>query len=397
MKVAIVRQRYVAYGGAERFVARFVDELIRRGHEVHIFTHRWISEQEGLPGVVFHRVFLLPGGSFFRLVSFAVFSHLAIRKENFDIVHSFERIFTQDIYRAGDGCHREWLNQRRKMLSVWGRIRIWLNPFHWATLLMERHIYTSRRTGMIIANSNRGKEEMIRHYQTPPEKIEVVYNGVDLQRFHPENCGRYRDKIRRQWGIDDKDFMLLFAGSGFERKGLAVLIQAAGMLRRHYLSSPFKVVIAGHGNRERYLKLAKEEGIAGDLLFIGAQGNMEQIYAAGDIFVFPTLYDPFANVCLEAMASGLAVITTRINGISELMTGPLASLVIEEACDVKRIADLMFQLSDPLFRAQTGRQSREAAERFPEEGQFEKIFSLYTRVRKERTNIPPPCDERSFV
>lgn len=383
MKVAIVRQRYVAHGGAEQFISRFVGELVRQGHEAHIFTHRWISGQETLPGVVFHRVFLLPGGAFFRLVSFAVFSHLAIRREDFDIVHSFERILTADIYRAGDGCHREWLNQRRKILSLWGKMRSWLNPFHWATLLIEKQIYTSRKTRMIIANSQRGKEEIIRHYKTSPEKIEVVYNGVDLQRFHPDNFGRYRDETRRQWGIDDKDFVVLFAGSGFERKGLSALIQAAGLLRRRYLLSPFKVVIAGRGRRERSLKLAKKEGIAGELLFVGTQRNMEQVYAAGDVFVLPTLYDPFANVCLEAMASGLAVITTRINGASELMTGPLAPFVIVEAYDIERIADLMFQLSDPSFRAQIGQRSREVAERFPEEGQFEKIFSLYNKGKEK--------------
>src|SRR3989338_8983700 len=224
MKIAIIRQRYVAYGGAENVVSQFVEELVRQGHTVHVFANRWKVKDEEPKGVVFHHVPLLAWGSFLKLISFALFCRLQVRKGSFDVVHSFERTLRQDIYRAGDGCHREWLHQRQKRLSPFKKILILLNPFHWATLFIERRIFTGGRTKKIIANSNRGKEEIIRRYGTSPSKIEVIYNGVDLSRFHPSNREKYRNKIRSQFRIDEKELVVLFVGSGFERKGLQFLI-----------------------------------------------------------------------------------------------------------------------------------------------------------------------------
>lgn len=373
MKIAVVRQRYVSHGGAENVLSHFVGELIRQGHAVHVFASQWKEDRGESAAVVVHRVPVLPGGSFFRLVSFAFFSWLAIRKEKFDMVFSFERILYQDIYRAGDGCHREWLHQRR--LSPLKRALVRLNPFHWASLLIEKQIYTGNRVKKIIANSRRGKEEIIRHYGTPSEKIEVIYNGVDLIRFHPANRERYRDTIRSHFGVDSSQLLLLFVGSGFERKGLGFLIEAAGILKRRLPS--FKLLVAGKGDRLAYLKMARRVGIENEILFIGTFKEIPQLYAAGDLLVLPTLYDPFANVCLEGMAAGLPVITTRMNGASELLEGPLASLVLEEPFDTEGLAKIILTVADRDHRTELGHLSRRVAERFPEKTHFDRLISVY--------------------
>jgi len=372
MKIAVIRQRYVSHGGAERVVSHFISALIREGHTVHLFASRWDPANEASPSIIFHRVPVMPGGSFFKLVSFAFFSRLKIRGEKFDLVFSFERTLCQDIYRAGDGCHREWLRQRR--LSGSKKLLVGLNPFHRAALWIEKKIYTGSRVKKIVANSRRGKEEIIRHYGTPPEKIEVIYNGVDLDRFHPSHRTKFRDSIRARFGIGPDPLVLLFVGSGFERKGLDCLIEAAALLRERVPS--FKLLVAGKGNEALYLQKARRAGIENDLCFTGPFKEIAQLYAAADLMALPTRYDPFANVCLEAMASGLPVITTRINGASEILEGPLASLILEQAGDAEGLAKMILGMTGRERRAELGRLSRRAAERFPEKAHFDRLISV---------------------
>lgn len=372
MKIAVIRQRYVSHGGAEKVLSHFIAALIREGHTVHLFASRWNPGSEAASSIIFHRVPVLPGGSFFRLVSFAFFTWLKIRRGNFDLVFSFERTLGQDIYRAGDGCHREWLRQRRP--SGPKRVLVGLNPFHRAMLWIEKKIYTGNRTRKIISNSQRGKEEIIRHYGTAAGKIEVIYNGVDLDRFHPSHRDLFRDQVRSRFGIGPDTLLLLFVGSGFERKGLDALIEAAALLREKIPS--FKLFVAGKGNEAAYLQKGRRAGIEEHLCFTGPFKEIAQLYAAADLMVLPTRYDPFANVCLEAMACGLPVITTRMNGASEIMEGPLASLILEEADDAGGLAKIIVEAADRERRIELSRLSRKAAERFPEKAHFDRLISV---------------------
>ena len=376
MKIAIVRQRYVAHGGAERIIARFVEHLVKNGHQVTLFAHQWDRgdwADQVISGVALHRVPMLPWGSFFRLVSFAFFAKRALCQRRFDLIFSFERTWHQDIYRTVDGCHREWLARRH--LSPFGKLHVAINPFHWAMCRIERQIFTAPRTRTIIANSQQVRNDILRHYGTPAARIEVVYNGVDLVRFHPANRDRYWRVVRSRYGIPEAAFLVLFVGSGFERKGLSTLIQAIGIVKRDMPEVAPHLLVAGRGKRDRYIKAAEAAGIAGEVRLAGAVKEVEQLYAAADLFVLPTRYDPFATVCLEAMASGLPVITTREVGASEILTGPLAPFVLGDADDVPACANLIERAwrSD---RALLGDVARKTAERFPVEQCFEKWVAL---------------------
>jgi UDP-glucose:(heptosyl)LPS alpha-1,3-glucosyltransferase len=139
MKIAVIRYKYVNYGGAEGFVDQYTNQLAKAGHEVHIFAHQW---ETGSPSNLHvHPVPAFKFNAFIRSLSFAWFAARAIRKENFDVVQSHERIFDQDIYRAGDGCHREWLEQRKKLLSPVKKFFLSLNPFHRLILFMEKRMF----------------------------------------------------------------------------------------------------------------------------------------------------------------------------------------------------------------------------------------------------------------
>ena len=129
MKIAIIRQKYASYGGAEKFSAQFIDRLAQLGFEVHVFAREW--KTSGHPNVHFHPISVNSKSSTLRLLEFNQEIERELSKYSFDLIQSHERTTFQDIYRAGDGCHKEWLAQRKKYYPIKGWLS-YLNPFHWA-------------------------------------------------------------------------------------------------------------------------------------------------------------------------------------------------------------------------------------------------------------------------
>ena len=253
MKIAVIRQKYVNYGGAEQFVSEYTTYLAEAGHEIHIFAHQWTPSVH--PNIRIHPVRTFTLNSFFRTLSFVWFAARAVRRESFDVVQSHERTWWQDVYRAGDGCHREWLERRSNYLSPLKKWSFRFNLFHQLTLKLEKHIFESGQCKKIIAISEMVKRDILRHYCLSAERVEVVYNGVRLDRFHPDNKRRYRDKLRKKIGVPGDVVMILFVGSGFERKGLEYLVRAVGLLG----CENWRLVLVGKGGWNRYLCSASKQ------------------------------------------------------------------------------------------------------------------------------------------
>ncbi len=378
MRIGIVRKRYVLYGGAERYVERLIKELIGRGNEVHIFANKWNDTNER---IIFHRVPIVGCLSFLKVLSFAFFADMKLRETKLDIIHSFERTFKQDVYRAGDGCHAEFLRQREKNLSFCKRWFIRLNPLHITTLFIEKRLFKRGNYKKIIANSNQVKEDIIKHYKVAPHDIVVIYNSVDLLEFNPEERDLHI-KERDIIGIDKDTLVLLFVGSGFERKGLAALIEAVGELNKR---RKIALLVVGKGRYRRYKRLAGRFGVEENIYFLGPQSNVKRFYLASDIFVLPSIYEPFSNACLEAMACGLPVITSRVNGVSELLEGDeeVRDLVIDEPRDSNEIVKKVTILFDEGKRRRIGKRCRDIASRLTIDENVQKTLEVYKEVTGE--------------
>ena len=336
MKIAMVRQRYTDFGGAERYTAALAQHLLDAGHEVHVFASEWSDKQDAPKNrtIVFHRVPVLKGLSVLEVVSFAVNARRLLRRERFDIIHSFERTLYQDVYRAGDGCHREWLVQRKQIDPWYKRILNRLNPLHIVLLAIEKRIFTEGNYRMIIANSERGKREIMHHYGVPSEKVQVIYNPVDPDRYRVDTPEESRIGLREFLAIPFTDQVLIFVGSGFRRKGLRATMEALSEL-----DPAIRLIVVGKDRLRPYRTLARRLGIEKRVHFTGPVVQPEQYYNAGDLFVFPTIYEPFSNVCLEAMTAGLPVVTSRINGASEVITEGQNGFIVEHPVDAHEIAD----------------------------------------------------------
>ncbi|MFQ5455983.1 MAG: glycosyltransferase family 4 protein [Nitrospirota bacterium] len=376
MKIAFIRKKYSPYGGAERYVNELARRLSMEGDQVFILANDWISDTE--TRMSFKKIPMIKGISFLETLSFALSAYIICRRMKFDIIQSNEKTLYQDIYRAGDGCHKEWLIQRLKVSPFLKRISVYLNPFHWLVLWIESRIFRQGHYKKIIANSKRGREEIIRHYNLPEEDISIVYNGVDIERFNPDNMGKYRDSIRKELSIGNEDIILLFIGSGFERKGLRYLIEALSVIKRGDVG----LLIIGKGNTGYYHRLAERLGIQKRIYILGKQPDTERYYAASDIFILPTLYDPFPNVCLEALASGLPVITSKISGASEIISKGIDGMIIDNPDDPDEIAQKISMIIDIEKRTGLRIAARKKAEQFTYKENIRQSLEIYKEIIK---------------
>jgi len=371
MKIAIIRQKFVLYGGAEQFVQGYIHQLAEAGHDIHIFANQWTPSSH--PNIHLHHVPSFKFNAFIRTLSFAWFSARAVKNKSFDIIQSHEKTWKQDVYRAGDGCHKEWLEQRKRFLPALKRFSLSFNPFHWLILKLEKTMFESGQCKKFIAISQMVKNDILKHYRCPQENISVVYNGVNLKRFHPGN--ENRQSIRKELGITESTVLILFVGSGFERKGLKHLLQATQYLR----SEDWRLVIMGKGKWNKYLQFAPKN-LRSRIIHREPVPEIEKYYSAADLFALPSIYEPFGNANLEALATGLPVITSRHCGAADIIQHRLNGLIVENPESPKEIADNINTLFDPILRQSMSQNARTLAENFSPKKNTREMLKTYQEV-----------------
>ncbi len=383
MKIALIRKSYTPYGGAEKYLSRLVAGLCSYGHEVHILAKHWAELPDLNTRVYFRPLKVISSVSFLESLTFAIAVYRVVQQEEFDVVHSFDRTFGQDIYRAGDGCHREWLKQRKK-IEPWVKVKInYLNPNHLAILYLEKKLFKSPYLKYVIANSQRGKMEIIRYYGLPERKIKVVYNGVDLRQFDPTSVQQKRQVGREKWGFKKDDLVFLFIGSGFERKGLPFLLQALPLLDKKV-----KLLVVGKNGLQRYRDYCHRLGVRERVLFLGPQKDVEIFYGISDFFVLPSIYEPFSNACVEALACGLPVITSQINGAAELIKEEENGLLIRDPTNSWEIKEKLQEALKIWGRGGYRERIREISPLTTIESNIQDILSIYAKVSEsKRKNV----------
>jgi UDP-glucose:(heptosyl)LPS alpha-1,3-glucosyltransferase len=355
VKIALVIEKFSPAGGAERACANLARGLISHGHEVHVFARK----VDDFPGIHAH---VVAGNGRFPHAAFADASRRMLSGATYDIIHSFTRTACQDILRLGGGTHIEYLNQTDAVYSPLGRLWRRIRPKERVELRLERESLAPEASRKIVAVSARVKDEVMRHYGVPDEKIAVIPNGVDGNAFKPSD--EARRLIRNQLGLEEQDYALLFVGTGFKRKGLEFAIAAVDRV------PSARLVVAGEGRAASHPRV----------LMLGRRTDVAHLYAAADAFLFPTLYDPFPNACLEAMASGIPIIVSRIAGISEIIAGD--SIVVEDPKNVDELAAAVKRLEDPVVRKSMGENARRKALLHPLERVVEANLRIYDEVKR---------------
>lgn len=375
MKIAIIRQRYNPYGGAERFVERALGALASEGAAVTLITRSW----DGAPREGFAQLTCNPkysrllGGRSARDRSFAACAQTAMAEGGFDITQSHERIPGCMIFRAGDGVHAAWLAHRGRVLSPLQRGLQGLSPYHRYVVETEKAMFAHPALRAVICNSQMVADEIWRFYGVDRSKLPVIYNGVDTAVFHPGLAAEFRALTRLQAGIPADAPVLLFVGSGFERKGVPQLLRAFALAQ----NKATHLVIVGADRKLKAMQaLAGKLGLNGRAHFTGPLKDVRNWYGAADGFVLPTLYDPCPNAALEALACGLPIVTSTTCGAQEWVKAGENGWVVDAVNETElagRLDDLAALAGNAAARAA----ARASAEPLTLPAMADRLLALY--------------------
>jgi UDP-glucose:(heptosyl)LPS alpha-1,3-glucosyltransferase len=367
LRIALVRRGYSRSGGAEAYLKRLADGIVKAGHEVHLVaTNEWPEDQ-------------WPNASIKRLRATSVIGFAEeleqIRPQlQCDVLFSLERVWSCDVYRAGDGVHRAWLARRRKFEVPLKQFVRAASRKHRDLLQLEESLFEKQKAGRVIVASQMVASEIIDLYRYPADKIDLVRNGVPLDDFRFD--AELREKSRVELNLKQDEIALLFAGSGWERKGLLFAIEAVALCKNRKM----RLLVAGRGDARLYkttrLRFWREDPVQ----FLGEVANLVPVYAAADIFIMPTIYDPFSNACLEALASGLPVITTRSNGFSEIIDDGVHGSIVDNPANLVGLRDAIHFWSDPTGRDAARSANIERASQFDISNNVEQTLEILTRV-----------------
>jgi UDP-glucose:(heptosyl)LPS alpha-1,3-glucosyltransferase len=367
-RIALIRQKYRDDGGAERFVSRALEALGQINLDVTLIARKWQSSKN------FRHLKCDPFylGRLWRDRSFAKCVCTQVSTHQFELVQSHERLACCNLYRAGDGVHREWLKQRARILPALSGKALWLSPYHRYTMRAEKEMFESDHLRAVICNSKMVRDEILDYFDIAPEKMHIIYSGVDTDRFHP-NCKQNAPEIRKSLNLSPHDRVFLFVGSGFERKGLKTLLKAISLL-----PDTAKAVIIGEDkHRGRYEEYASRLGMRERVKFLGRKKEVIPYYGVADAFVLPTLYDPFPNVVLEAMACGLPVLTSTKSGGAEVIESGVEGYV-HDALDYQGFSESMLKLMDRSHSNACGEAARKKIEPFTLDRMAENLNKLYS-------------------
>lgn len=359
LRIAIVRSRYTPFGGAERFVERALAALVAEGAEVSLIARDWAgAPPSGARQIICNPPYSRLGGRTARDRTFAAAVQAEIAHGGYDIVQSHERIPGAMLFRAGDGVHAAWLDRRAQALGWSARLSA-LAPYHRYICRAEADMFAHPVLQAVICNSQMVKDEILRYYGPSTgidaARLHVIHNGVDLERFSPALVSE-RAALRQQYGIPADAPLLLYVGSGFARKGIPPLLEALAALPRQ------DVYLLAVG-ADRKLKQAKQQaaalGLGDRAIFTGPLPDVRACYGAADAFVLPTLYDPFPNAALEALACGLPTLTTDGCGVAEILTPGVNGCIVPAG----QVPPLTAALGDLLALLERDPQAARAAAR----------------------------------
>jgi UDP-glucose:(heptosyl)LPS alpha-1,3-glucosyltransferase len=353
MRIAFMHRR-LSGGGTEADLRRLATGLAARGHELHVFC---AHADAAVPGAVVHRVPILRAGRVARLLSFALAAPRAVAAGRWDVVVGFARTLRQDVVRAGGGTHRRYL-ACMEAAGLRPRMR---GPYHRAILWIERRAYAPGGHRRVLTVSERARREIAEDYGVPRERIDVVYNGVDLDRFSPARRAALGPGVRRALGVPPSTRLCVAVGTGFRRKGFDLLLR---LWREAPPPDTSLVLVGGDERLARYRRAAAAPPLAGRVTVTGPRPDVDAILAAADVACLPSRQEAFGNVVLEACAAGVPVVTSGRAGAAELLDGELAALVVPDPEDLAALRGALAHALGPDGPA-LGRAARARAEARP--------------------------------
>ncbi|GAA6619913.1 glycosyltransferase family 4 protein [Scytonema sp. NUACC26] len=381
MKLCIVTHSVIKGDGQGRVNYEVAREAIRRGHHVTLLSSQiapelqqnhqvhWVPiSVEGWPSELLRNL----------IFAFASTNWLRQHRSQLNVVKANGAItWAKSDLNAVHFVHSSWLKFSAKQVKPQS-VKTGFNPRQVIYDFYQR-LYTSlnarwektafRQTQTVVAVSDKVAKDLL-EIGVPPESIRIVVNGVDLQEFSPGACDR------KKWSLPEGVPLALFAGDiRIPRKNLDTVLYALVKVPNLHLA------VAGVTEGSPYPQLAATLGLNHRVHFIGLRRDLPEVMKAADFFVFPSRYEPFGLVVIEAMATGVPVITATSTGAADLVT-PEAGIVLPDSDDVEALASAMSTLTNnPQLRTQMGQVSRSIAEQHS----WSKMAQTYVDLLEELT------------
>jgi UDP-glucose:(heptosyl)LPS alpha-1,3-glucosyltransferase len=367
MKIGIVI-RTCKNTGSSRYVVE-TSKTIVENNELHIFTNSWDPLDSR---IIIHKIPTFSSNFYVWETSFITISTLVMKFHKFDVTLAQPtRYFSPDVAEM-QFVYRNWNDYRDKNHIPVPNGDRFLPP-------IEK--YNIRRAKQVIAISKSIKNEVLHYYHIPEDRVNVIYNGVNTEDFTPDNRSKYFDEIRERHKIDKNEIVLVFAGNPFFRKGLKSTIEALPYLK----TKNYKLFIIGRDdpNKQPYLEIIHDLGLDDKVIWTGITPEIKKYFAASDIFVLPTKYEPFGIVIAEAMASGLPVVTSKLAGAAELIDDGKDGLHIQDPTDSNEIVEkLNYLIHNDDVRKEMGKKARKKVENYTWKSATKQMLEVFEKAAK---------------
>jgi len=380
-------------GGVEQWTWQFAAELLARDHEVHVVSRRFGSRMLKMP-IIAHQLVDVRSR-----IGFAEAAERTLRSLRPDVIHDTGAGWYCNVFQPHGGSRLAAARQNLLLLPRWTRClkraanRLLPRYREFDALAARQYVDDGR---IVLALSRRVAADFQRLHAVPPEQIRLIYNGVDTQRFSTTHRALYREEVRRRLGVPSGGLLLLLVAHNFRLKGLPTLLRAMS----RWSWGPGRLVVVGGKRPGRYARVARQLGVEASVTFVGSVDNTVPFYAAADVYVQPTFYDPCSLAALEALASGLPVVTSRFNGAGELLSEGVEGYVLADPADPDELLERLETLQDASLRQRMGRAARALALEHTLKHNVDEVLDVYEEVARTRpaaTATPMPPDRLPFV
>jgi len=380
LRLAFVHKAYGLHGGTERVLESLTRQLSDRGHEIDVYAARVDPRFARSRFARFKGLSTTGPTPVFRSLVLFLSSRLWVRRRRYDVVVHFGRTGPLDVYRCGGGCHRAWFDLLLAAAEGW-LARLWLRLSLQHRFLLWHERRAIHAGGVVVVPSDRARRDLVAAYGSAAERVRVLPNGVDLDRFNPKLRSLFFAEQRQQLHIRPEETLLVFVASDFWRKGLDRLLVAMEYVAQEVQDLRL-LVVGDDRRRDAFDRMADAHGLAGKVSFAGNVDSPERIYAVSDLLVLPTRYDPFANVTLEALACGLPVVTTRTNGATDFLAEGEALAVVESTETPDELVEAMGRMLSSDGQTSRREAARQLAESFSEVAAVDGWERLLARIEE---------------
>lgn len=376
MRIGLVVEEFDPHrGGVEHWAVQFVSQLLMRGHEVHVVARRFCDQALCLP-IIAHGLEDVRSR-----LGFAAAAERVLRGLELDVIHDTGAGWYCDVFQPHGGSRHA--ATRQNLLLVAPGLRRWkagiqriLPRYRQFDALAARQYADDGR--VVLALSHQVAADFRRYYNVAEERIRLIYNGVDTERFSPVHRAQYRLPIRRRLGIDDATVLYLIVAHNFRLKGVPTLLRTIARMKAS--GQPVHLAVVGGKGLRPWFRAARRAGAADVVSFTGAVEDAVPYYAAADVYVQPTFYDPCSLVVLEALASGLPVVTSRFNGAGELLTPERDGLLIADPNDVGQLQMSLERLLSAPIRRAMGEAARQLALKHTLTDNVDRVLEIYQEI-----------------